>query len=374
MRFALIGTGSMGKKYGVMLNSGMVKNATLTAVVCRSEENRSWAEETLKSTVRIYADTEELFNNPQEYDAVLIVTPHKTHPELAIRSFELEKHVFCDKPAGVSVLQARKMNEAAIQSGKLYGMMFHQRLYKKYIRLKEIIDSNQLGEITRVMLVNSRYYRTSHYHKSGSWRSSWNGEGGGALINQGQHIIDIWQWLFGMPESVYANIPFGKYNDFAVDDEATIMMKYPNKMSAVFVLTTGEVGWEERLEIIGTCGSILLEDDTLTITRYSKDSVEYGKTATVNSRENLTCETVSEQFEKQAEPYAEMFENFAAAQKEDDLVAPGNAGFLALQITNAAYLSAWKNETISLPVDEKEYELELKKQIEQELKSGMEME
>ena len=144
-------------------------------------------------------------------------------------------------------------------------MMFHQRRYKKYMRLKKLLDDGALGAVKRVQLENSRYFRTWMYHRSGSWRSSWAGEGGGALLNQGQHILDIWQWLFGMPISIYAVIPYGKYNDFMVDDEATLLMEYPQQRTATFILSTGEGSYTERLEIVGTKGTALLEKDTLTL-------------------------------------------------------------------------------------------------------------
>lgn len=361
MRIALVGTGQMGRKYAAMLGE------SLSAAVCRSEESRRWAAENLAEKVKIYASAEELFNNPDEYEAVLIATPHKTHPELAIKAFELGKHVFCDKPAGVSVLQAHRMNEAAEKSGKVYAMMFHQRLYSKYRRIKEILEKEQLGEIKRVMVVNSRYYRTAHYHHSGKWRSSWEGEGGGALINQGQHLLDVWQWLFGMPERLYAEIPFGKYNDFLVDDEATLMMSYPGKMSAVLMLTTGEAAYEERMEIIGTKGSLLLEDNTLTVISYSEDILEYGKRAEVNSREQLDFAKTVEVFEKTQEPYREMFENFfQAVNGSQELIALGREGLNALELTNAAYLSAWQKEPVTLPIDEMEYERLLQEHIDKE--------
>ncbi|MDD3240814.1 MAG: Gfo/Idh/MocA family oxidoreductase [Lachnospira sp.] len=369
LRFALVGTGGMGRKYAMMLTDGSVKGAMLTAVVCRKEEAKQWAKNQLPADMKVYSSADELFDEPDGYDAVLIVTPHKTHPDLAVKAFSLGKHVFCDKPAGVSVGQAQRMEAAAKESGKLYAMMFHQRKYDKHIRMKEIMDSGDLGKIERVMLVNSRYYRTAHYHASGSWRSSWAGEGGGALINQGQHILDIWQWLFGLPTKIYANIPFGKYNNFQVDDEATIMMNYPDGMSAVFMLSTGEAVWEERMEIVGSRGTLLMEDNKLTLTIYGEDSRTYGKNSLDNSRNKMTFSTTTEEYSLEAEPYVEMFENFAAAVTgKESLTAPGHAGTEVLQITNGAYLSAWKGETVTLPIDADEYEKELQKQIEQENK------
>lgn len=374
VRAALIGVGVMGKKYAEMIVEGKVPGMVLTAVVARKPEAKEWAikltnklgnEDGIKPSV--YENTEDLFAEPEGFDAVIIVTPHKTHSELAIRAFELGKHVMCDKPAGVTIGQAADMAAASKKYDKIYGVMFHQRRYPKYLKIKNIIDSGEIGRLERIMLVNSRYYRTAHYHASGGWRSSWNGEGGGALINQGAHILDIWQWLFGMPESIYADIPFGKYNDFNVDDEAAIYMRYPKNLTAVFMLTTGEAVWEERLEIVGSRGKLLLEDDTLHIWRYSADSEEYIRNEPVNSRENLRIDEEAISFEKAEEPYAEMLENFAEAVQAGDekmLTAPGEEAVNQLMLTNGAYYSAWTGQRVKLPIDAEIYERELEKHCE----------
>ncbi|MCD8369465.1 MAG: Gfo/Idh/MocA family oxidoreductase [Clostridiales bacterium] len=368
VRIALIGAGGMGRKYAEMICGGETDSLVLTAVVCRNEGARQWAL-TLAGRPEIYESAEALYAVPEKYDAVLIVTPHQTHPELARLAFRLGKHVFCDKPAGITVSQAVSMRDEAEKAGRIYGMMFHQRRYPKYRAIRELLEKGELGRLERIMLVNSRYYRTAYYHHSGSWRSSWNGEGGGALINQGQHILDMWQWLFGMPLRLYAQIPFGKYNDFLVDDEATISMTYPDGLTAVFMLTTGEAVWQERLEITGSRGKILMEDDTLHIWRYSMDIRQYGKTAQVTSRELLTTEEEIRSFDKAEEPYAQMLENFARAVlsvRAEELVAPGAEAVNALALANAAYLSAWKGEAVTLPFDAEEYDRELAKRMEEE--------
>lgn len=376
VRVALIGAGVMGKKYAEMIVQGKVPGMELTAVVARRQEIREWAmqlENADGTKPAVYGDTEDLFAEPDQYDAVIIVTPHKTHPELAIKAFELGKHVMCDKPAGVTIGQAADMTAASKKYKRIYAMMFHQRRYPKYCKIKDIIDSGKIGRLERIMLVNSRYYRTAHYHASGGWRSSWNGEGGGALINQGAHILDLWQWLFGMPESIYADIPFGKYNDFDVDDEATIYMRYPENLTAVFMLTTGEAVWEERLEIVGSCGRLLLENDTLHIWKYSMDSEEYMKKEQVNSRENLCiCEEVIN-FEKSEEPYAEMLQNFVEAVVSGDekiVTAPGEEGINQLMLTNSAYYSSWIGQRVRLPIDAEVYERELENHCKMEKSHG----
>lgn len=211
-----------------------------------------------------------------------------------------------------------------------------------------------------MQLENSRYFRTWMYHHSGSWRSSWAGEGGGALLNQGQHILDIWQWLFGMPTSIYAVIPYGKYNDFMVDDEATLLMEYPQQRTATFILSTGEGSYTERLEIVGTKGTALLEKDTLTLHTYTPDTETYRRTADCTERQQLTETTTTEQFAPQAEPYPEMLANFAdAILHGTPLTAPGVEGVRALELTDAAYLSAWLGEKITLPLDAERFEQEL---------------
>lgn len=367
VRVALIGIGVMGKKYAEMITGGEVESMVLSAVVVRRTEMLPWAE-ALENTdglkPAIYNNADDLFTHPEAYDAVLIVTPHKTHAEFAKQAFELGKHVLCDKPAGATIGQAMDMTAQAKECDLVYGMIFHQRRYPKYRKIKELLEQKELGTLKRVMLVNSRYFRTEHYHRSGSWRSSWQGEGGGVLINQGAHLLDIWQWLFGMPETIYADVPFGKYNDFMVDDEATVQMRYTDGMTGTFFLTTGEAVWEERLEIIGSKGKILLENDTLHIWSYHKDILEYMKTEQVTSRENLTIEEVVIPFEKAKEPYQELLENFARTVLDGgktELIAPGEEALNQIMLTNAAYYSAWKKAVVKLPIDREDYEKELEK-------------
>ncbi len=374
LRAALIGVGNMGKKYAQMIISGEVYNMKLTAVVIRRDELMEWGE-TLVNTdgdhVRIFRSADEMFEAEKVdslFDAVIIATPHKTHAKLALQAFALGKDVLCDKPAAADIGEALAMNEAAQKSGKIYGMVFHQRLYPKYMKIKSMIESGELGKLRRVNLINSRYLRTSHYHHSGTWRSSFAGEGGGALINQGQHILDMFQYLFGMPQRMFALIPFGKYNDFAVDDEDTIIMDYDNGMTASFVLTTGEACHEERLEIIGTKARILLEDNELTITRH-QDVEEYIKTETVNSRENMQYTKETIEFPKTPEPYIELLERFARASLEHDesyLVAKGEEGINSLMLCAGAYYSACKGIQVKLPVDAKDYARLMDELIEKE--------
>lgn len=356
IRCAVIGIGSMGKKYAAMIDSGKIDGLTLAAVCCRSTENAEWAASNLGRSVRIYRSEDMLYEDSQSFDAVLVVTPHKLHPAMAIRALQAGKHVMCDKPAGITTADAEAINEAAKRSGKVYAMMCHQRTYAQYRKIKQLLEEQSIGQITRVLLENSNFFRTQYYHHSGNWRSSWNGEGGGALINQGYHLLDMWQYLFGLPKSVYANIPFGKYNDFDVDDEATLIMDYPDKVTGVFVLSTGEGSRIERLEIIGTEGKILLDGQRLQVVHFSCNVQEYSKKAQVTSRQEL-CETTEEyQFENPEHAYEIMLKNFAnAILNGERLIASGIESADTLALVNAAYLSAWQEKRIFLPVDMEQY-------------------
>lgn len=368
VRCAVIGIGSMGKKYALMIGNGKIAGLTLTAVCCRSEENAAWAASNLDCSVRICRSEDMLYEDPQSFDAVLVITPHKLHPSMAIRAMHAGKHVMCDKPSGITTAEAEAINEAASCSGAVFAMMCHQRTYAQYQRIKQLLEEQSIGRITRVSLENSNYFRTQYYHHSGSWRSSWHGEGGGALINQGYHLLDLWQYLFGLPKSIYANIPFGKYNDFDVDDEATLLMNYPGKMSGLFVLSTGEGCRTERLEIVGTAGRILLEGLKLSLTRFDCDIREYSAKAQVTSRQELH-ETVEEyEFSDSGQAYEIMLKNFAdAILKGERLIAPGTESADTLELINGAYLSAWQGKRISLPVDMELYYSILHEKEEKEL-------
>ena len=367
VRIAVIGIGNMGKKYSKKIEEGRVPRMVLTAVCEISEAGKSWARKNLNEDVKIFEDSDALFLQSEIFDAVLITTPHKLHPQQTIQAFEHNKHVLCEKPAGVTLLDAKRMEVAAETAGKKYAMMYHNRTYPVIKKLKALLQENTIGTINRMILENSNYYRTNFYHESAGWRSSWLGEGGGVLINQGQQILNYWEWLFGRPQAIFANIPFGKYNDFKVDDEATIFMEYPNKVTGLFVLTTGEIQRDERLCIIGSKGKISMYGNKIVIEKNDMDSMEYGRTAQIISRNNMSTTSETIICDAPEEAYDKMLNNFCEAiLDETDLISTGKDGCKTLEISNAAYMSAWLNQKITLPMDELAYEKLLNEHIEQE--------
>ena len=239
LKFAVIGIGNMGSAHAKHIYEGAVKDAQLVAVCDLDASKLSWAKETLSCDLKLYSDYHQLLDD-HICDAVLIATPHYLHPVIAIEAFKKGYHVLSEKPAGVYTKKVREMNEAAQNSGKAFAMMFNQRTNPTYQKVREIIQSGQLGEPKRLVWIITNWYRTQAYYNSGTWRATWEGEGGGVLLNQCPHQLDLWQWMFGMPKSIYAKCSVGKYHNVEIEDDVTITAEYENGATATFITSTGE--------------------------------------------------------------------------------------------------------------------------------------
>lgn len=337
VKTAIIGLGAQGRKYAKIIFNNEIENLTLTAVTARSDESISWAEKNIPG-VKVYPDYNSLLNNCTEFDSVIITTPHKTHCEIAIASFDKQVAVLCDKPSGISVKEAEKMNKIAKLQNIPFAIMFNYRVQPVYKWIKECITKGELGTVNRVLFKNCKNFRTQHYHNSAGWRSTWEGEGGGALINQGQHLLDLWCWYFGMPDKVMANVCYGRYNDFDVDDEATLIMKYRD-MSGVFIISTGEPLNQDVIEISGTKGRILVTGNDLKFWKY-EDSIDYMKKADVSNDKNIKYSIEDKCFAYEQKPYHIMLKNFADyVEGSAEPVARGEEGIYPLKIASLAYNS-----------------------------------
>ena len=217
IRFGIIGMGNMGTSHAKNILSGKVRGMRITAVADIVKEKLSWSEENLPFAKR-YTSATELFESG-EVDAVIICTPHYAHPELVIEALKNGIHVVSEKPAGVYTKQVREMNEAAKKSKAHFAMMFNQRTNCLYRKMREIIQGGGIGELQRVSWIITDWFRTQYYYDTGSWRATWAGEGGGVLLNQAPHNLDLWQWICGMPKSVLSYCDVAKYHNIEVEDE-----------------------------------------------------------------------------------------------------------------------------------------------------------
>jgi Predicted dehydrogenases and related proteins len=278
VRYGIVGIGKQGTFYTKIFTKfkSFVKGSVLTAVCDISEERRKWAEENLKG-VKIFADYNEMFKSGL-IDVVMVDTPHYFHSEIAIAAFEAGLNVLCDKPAGVYTKQVREMNAVAEKHpDQMFGMMFNQRTNPLYIKAKKIISSGELGELTRIVWIITNWYRPHAYYAQGGWRGTWWGEGGGVLINQCPHQLDLFTWLAGLPVSVTATAStVGR--DINVENDVTAYCKFSNGATGVFITSTHDAPGTNRLEITGTGGKIVIENGKLTFTKNEMTEPEFSNT------------------------------------------------------------------------------------------------
>lgn len=364
VRVVIIGFGGMGSQYAKLICEGKAEGVVLSGICCRNIKGRAKIQEQYPS-IRIYQNVEDTFEHRDEFDAVVIVTPHDSHVEIGEKAAAAGKHILCDKPAGISTKEVRRLASAAKEAGISYAMIFNKRRKRVYERARELLDLGVLGKINRVVWVANTWFRTPAYHNSAPWRSTWSGEHGGLLINQCQHDLDIWQWLFGMPDAVYASLDFGKYNDFDVDDGADIQFFYDNGLHGTFISSSGENPGVNRLEVWGTKGRLCIEDDrvltfdenVMSTSEFAKVNTElYGRLNYVNKEQYTdTGDSGSDV------GYVSVFQNFADhIIQGTKLYADGKDGLNTLMLANGAYLSAWLEKKIYFPIDDELYTLLLR--------------
>ena len=356
VRLGIIGMGNMGNGHLRSILNGECPRIEVTALADTDPEKLKKAGEMCKDAMLF--ETSDALMDSGLADAVLIAVPHYDHPGIAIKAFRHGLHVMTEKPAGVYTRQVREMNEAAARSGVKFAIMFNQRADPIYAKAREIVSSGQLGELKRLVWIVTNWYRTQAYYDSGSWRATWNGEGGGVLLNQAPHNLDLWQWIFGMPKSIRAFCSVGKYHDIGVEDDVTIYGEYGSGATAVFISTTGEAPGTNRLEISGTKGKLVLEDGKLRSWKLKEDE----RITCFNCKDGFVWpETDYEEFSAESpDGHPILLNNFADAILDGkELIAPGEDGINSLSISNAAYLSSWTGNSVDIPVDEENFEKHL---------------
>lgn len=353
IKLGIIGMGNMGKGHLHNILEGLCPSVEVCAVCDVDQKQLEYAKEKAEG-VACYLDAIEMLDSGM-IDSVLIAVPHYDHPRYAMEAFKRGIHVMIEKPAGVYCRQVREMNEAADKSSVKFGIMFNQRTNPLYAKAKEIVSSGALGEPKRLVWIVTNWYRTQAYYNSGSWRATWNGEGGGVLLNQAPHNLDLWQWIFGMPKRIRAFASFGKYHDIDVEDDVTIYGEYENGATAVFISTTGETPGTNRLEISGDKGKIVIEGGKL---KWWKLTVPEREFCYSSEKGFATPEKEYEEFsDKVVEGHPAVLEAFASSVLNGtELIADGREGINSLSISNAAYLSAWTDSWAEIPTDEELFE------------------
>lgn len=359
VRIGILGVGVMGSCHAD--NVPTLDNCTLAAL-CDTKEPAM--ERWKNSGVELYTDPDTFFEKAK-VDAVIIATPHYFHVPLALQAMERGLHVLVEKPIAVQKLDAERLVKAAEKHPELVlSAMFCCRTIPVFGKIKQLIDSGELGKIIRINWIITDWFRTQAYYDSGTWRATWGGEGGGVLLNQCPHQLDLLQWFFGMPSLVTARLFFGKYHKIEVEDEVTAILEYPDGKTAVFVASTGEAPGTNRLEIAAERGKLVLENGKLTFLRTEIPVSKFRN----ESRESCSLPpswTVDIPFGPMPPSiHRIIIENFAEAiLKGVPLIAPAPEGIRGLEIGNAMLLSHLKKQGVTLPIDSAEYDAQLQKLI-----------
>lgn len=359
VRLGIIGMGNIGKYHADYLLNGKVNRAQLTAVADALAPLDSWAAKGL----RTFQDGAELIRSGA-VDAVIIATPHYQHTTLGIAALEAGLQVMVEKPISVHKADAERLLAAHARHPKLvFAAMFQLRTEPRYVKMKKLITDGELGDIVRVSWIITDWFRTEIYYASGGWRATWKGEGGGVLLNQCPHNLDILTWLCGMPARVRGFCQLGRYHQIEVEDNVTAYLEWASGATGVFITSTGEAPGTNRFEICGSRGKLVLENNRLTFTRNETDMRAFSAAAKAGFARPEVWH-VEVPFENAPAQHATLTQNFVDAVLDGTpLVAPAAEGMNSVELANAALYSSLTGQTIELPLDGTAYEHKLQELI-----------
>lgn len=356
VRVGVVGIGNIGTAHANTLFGGEVEGAMLAAVCDILPDRRQFCKQNY-TDVQVFDNYTKMFTSGL-IDAVIVSTPHKLHCDIAMDALRTGLNVLVEKPVDITVSKAKAINELAKASDKKFAIMFNQRTNDVFARAREIVKSGDLGELKRTVWIITNWYRTQRYYDSAGWRATWSGEGGGVLLNQAPHNLDLWQWICGMPVQVTANCEVGKYHNIEVEDDVILQTLYENGATGVFITSTGEFPGTNRLEISGTKGKIVVENGMLKWWKLPQNEREIC----FNAKDlfpSIKCEY--EEFSTQnsnVSAHKLIIQNYVnAILNGEELLSPGTDGIYELTLSNAAYLSSWKGGvSIKLPFDNQEFD------------------
>ena len=363
IRLGIIGIGNMGSGHARNVVEGRCPEFELTAVADINPERIEWAKKEISDKAVYFTDTIEMLDSGL-IDACIVAVPHYNHPTYAIECMKRGIHVMVEKPAGVYARQVREMNAVSAEHPEVvFGMMFNQRTNCIYRKLRELVQSGKYGRIRRTNWLITNWYRPQAYYDSGDWRATWSGEGGGVLLNQCPHQLDLWQWICGMPKTVQAHLHFGKWHDIEVEDDVTAYVEYENGATGVFITTTGDARGTNRFEIQMDKAKFVVENDKLYMEEFEMSEPEFSRTNTTPfGHMNYTaCEVETDGLNLQ---HIGVLNAWAGAiLRGEPLVASGAEGINGLTLSNAMHLSAFTGKQVSLPLDDDFYYEELMKRV-----------
>ncbi len=358
VRMGVIGVGGMGSHHARYLQAGEVKRAEITAV-CDIDEDKlkNW------SGLETFDDSAQLIRSGL-VDAVIVATPHYDHTTIGIDAMQQGLHLLTEKPISVHKADCERLIAAHTANPKLvFAAMFQQRTDPVWKKMKKLIDSGELGEITRITWIITDWFRTEAYYASGGWRATWSGEGGGILLNQCPHNLDMWQWLFGMPSKIRAFMQFGAKHNIEVEDQVHAYLEYENGATGAFIVSTGEAPGTNRLEVAGERGKLVVERGKILFTRNEIPMTEFSRTT---DRSFAVPPVWHIEIPSEGGPagHKVVTQNFVDAILDGvPLIAPAEEGIKSVELANTMVYSQLKDLTVQLPLDSAAYEATLKELI-----------
>jgi len=349
----------MGCVHADYIMKGLIKGCEITAVCdCVPDRLAKFPQ------CKTFTNSRDLIRSG-EVDAVLIATPHYQHTPIGIDALEQGLHVLVEKPISVHKADCERLIAAHKNKNQVFAAMFNQRTDPHYQKVKSLIDSGVIGEINRINWVITDWFRTEAYYASGGWRATWKGEGGGVLINQCPHQLDLMQWLFGMPCKVHAFCKFGSKHNIEVEDEVTAYLEYANGATGVFITSTGEAPGINRLEVLGENGRLTVEGSKLRFIKNEIPVTEFCKTSD-QAFAAPPVWNIEIPVSGHGNQHQEITQNFIdAILHGTPLIAPAEEGINSVELANAMLYSTFTSSTVNLPLDSAAYERELKKRIEE---------
>ena len=360
VRIGIVGMGNIGKHHADYLLAGKVPRCELTAV-CSTSPHK--LEPYRAKGLQIFDRAEKLLQS-RDVDAVIIATPHYQHTSLGITALEAGLHLMVEKPISAHKADAERLIAGAQKyPDQVFAAMFQLRVEPRYLKIRKLIQSGELGDIVRLSWIITDWYRTEAYYASGGWRATWRGEGGGVLLNQCLHNLDVMAWLLGLPTRVRGFCQLGRYHNIEVEDNVTAYLEYPNGATGVFITSTGEAPGTNRFEVAGTRGKLVLENNRLAFTRNEADMIEFSQAVKVGfSKPDVW--NVEIPFDNAPAPHASIMQNFIEAILDGaPLIAPGEEGLHSVELANVMLYSSLMNQTVELPMDGAAFEKKLQQLI-----------
>jgi len=355
VRLGIIGAGNMGAAHAQSILDGRIARVELTAVCDHHAERPAKFTDPTKA----FTSADDLIGS-RLVDAVLIATPHYSHPAIGIAALKAGLHVLVEKPVAVHKADAERLLAAHTNNKLVFAAMFNQRTDPFYRKIRELVRGGELGEVRRVNWIITNWFRSEAYYASSGWRATWAGEGGGVLLNQSPHNLDLFQWIFGMPVRVRAFCSLGRYHKIEVEDDVTAYFEFPNGATAIFITSTGEAPGTNRLEMTGENGRLVYENDTLTFLRNAIPTTEFNR-RTPKMFDTPPREEIKIPLPSHGGQHAEVLQNFVDAILDGvPLIAPAADGIHSVELANAMLYSSLTKQTIEFPLDSAAYEQTLK--------------